>query len=267
MSWFECISTSCWMALTWMQQNACDKKSNFKQADHWTVPCPVNKIPNVLILAMRAWRANEQDVPHLEANTLPKNLTSGESAQWLLSSGVRKIPGALIMPMDMPIMPIWANDQDVAHLQAKTVPMNLIWSESAQWLLSCHVHKVWAGRTDGRRAFHSPPLFPLERAGDKKKSKEVNISSDCLAAPSHYPSQFWRRTLLSYCITTPNEFKDDDFDKFLEWRQMNQSSRISLGGGHTDILSVGIATITDCINDYLTAGNLVHGYKSVDYLT
>ena len=116
---------------------------------------------------MRAWLANDQDVAHLQAKTLPKNLIWDESAQWLLSSGVRKIPGDLIMPMSMPI---WANDQDVAHLQTKTVPMILIWSELAQWLLSYGVRKVWAGRTDERTdGEHSivPLFFPSERAGDK----------------------------------------------------------------------------------------------------
>ena len=49
---------------------------------------------------------------------------------------------ALIMPMGMPIMPPWANGHGVAHLQPKTVPMNLIWSESAQWLLSSSVRKI-----------------------------------------------------------------------------------------------------------------------------
>ena len=84
-------------------------------------------------------------------------------AQWLLSSTILKIPGALIMPMGMPIMPVWANDQDTEHLQAKMVPKNLIWKESALWLLSYGIRKVWAGRMDGRTkgwgAFHSPPFF------------------------------------------------------------------------------------------------------------
>ena len=48
----------------------------------------------------------------------------------LLTSGVSKIPGALITPMGMPMGARWANDHDVAHLQTKTVLMNLIWSES-----------------------------------------------------------------------------------------------------------------------------------------
>ena len=79
-----------------------------------------------------------------------KNLIWSESAQWLLSSGVGKIPRAFIMPIGMPIMPPWANAYDVAHLQPKIVPINLIWSESAQGLLSYGICKVWAGRIDGR---------------------------------------------------------------------------------------------------------------------
>ena len=34
----------------------------------------------------------------------------------------------------MPVLPPWANNHDVTHLQAMAVPMNLIWSESTQWL-------------------------------------------------------------------------------------------------------------------------------------
>ena len=44
--------------------------------------------------------------------------------RWLRRSGVRKFPGALITPMGMPIMPPWANDHSVAHVQGKMVPMN-----------------------------------------------------------------------------------------------------------------------------------------------
>ena len=54
--------------------------------------------------------ANDHDVAHLHAKTVPKNLIWSASAKWLLSSSVRKIPGALIPPMGTPIMPPWAND-------------------------------------------------------------------------------------------------------------------------------------------------------------
>ena len=57
------------------------------------------------------------------------------------------------MPMGIPILTQWANDYDVAHLEAETVPMNLIWSESAQWLLSIMggANRQTDGQTDGGR--------------------------------------------------------------------------------------------------------------------
>ena len=64
------------------------------------------------------------------------NLIWSQSVQWLLISGIRNIPEALIMPMGAPMWALWENDNDIAYLQAKTIPMNLIWSESAQCLLS-----------------------------------------------------------------------------------------------------------------------------------
>ena len=85
---------------------------------------------------------NDHVIAHLQAKTVPINLIWSESAQWLWSSSIRKIPRALIMPMGMPIMPPWANGHAVAHLQATAVPMNLIWNESAQWLLSFSVRKI-----------------------------------------------------------------------------------------------------------------------------
>ena len=54
----------------------------------------------------------------------------------------------------MPMWPQWANDHDIAHLEAETVPVNLIWRAFAQWLLS-YVPEEWTDgqtdrRTDGR---------------------------------------------------------------------------------------------------------------------
>ena len=46
------------------------------------------------------------------------------------------------MPVGSPMWPRWSNDHDVAHPHAKMVPMKLIWSESAQWLLISSVRKV-----------------------------------------------------------------------------------------------------------------------------
>ena len=72
----------------------------------------------------------------------------------------------------------WANDHDVAHLQAKTIPMNLIWSESAQWLWSYSIRKVRTdGRTDGRRAFYSPPYFLRKGGGQKNIRRNMSTGS------------------------------------------------------------------------------------------
>ena len=84
---------------------------------------------------MSPW-ANDHGVARLQTKKVPMNLIWSESAEWLLSSDVHKIPGTLITPMGMPIMATWANNYDVAHLQAKAVLKNLIWCESGQWLLS-----------------------------------------------------------------------------------------------------------------------------------
>ena len=86
-----------------------------------------------------------------------------------------QISEALIMPMVMPMIPPSANCYDVAHLQVKTVAMNLIWIESAQWLLSYGICKSFAGRrareTDEEHAIN--PFFPSERVGDNKVISEV----------------------------------------------------------------------------------------------
>ena len=108
----------------------------------WLLSSDMRKISGTLITPMATpiwpWWANDNDVAHLEAKTVPMNLTWSESAQWLLRSSVRKAPGVFITPVWL----WWANDHDVAHLQIKTVPMNFIWSESAQWLPSSSVPKV-----------------------------------------------------------------------------------------------------------------------------
>ena len=47
---------------------------------------------------------------HLQTKTIPMNLIWCESALWLQSSSIRKIPGILITPMDMPMCARWEND-------------------------------------------------------------------------------------------------------------------------------------------------------------
>ena len=61
---------------------------------------------------------------------------------WRVSYLGNKVPRVLITPVGMPMWPLCANDHDTTHAQDKVVSLNLIWSESAQWLLSYSVHKV-----------------------------------------------------------------------------------------------------------------------------
>ena len=74
----------------------------------------------------------------------------------LVFAELRQVPRELIMPMGMPMWPQWANDQTVVHLHAKMVPMNLIWRESAQVLLSScvPVMPIWARWANSHDAAH-----------------------------------------------------------------------------------------------------------------
>ena len=129
-----------------LQTKMLPKSLIWSESAWWLLSSGIHKILGALIMTMgmsiiTIW-ANYHDAAHLRAKTVPKNLIWSESNQWLLSFSIRKIPRAFIMPMGIPIMPPWANYHDAAHLQAKTVPMNLIWSETTQWLLSSGVHKI-----------------------------------------------------------------------------------------------------------------------------
>ena len=99
--------------------------------------------------------------------------TGQDAAQWvLMSSSIHKILRAL-MHIGMPIRPWWANNHDVAHLQAKTVLMNLIWSESAHgfWHLqaSRSPDRQTDKQTDRRmETIPSPPFFLWKGLGTKK---------------------------------------------------------------------------------------------------
>ena len=127
-----------------------------------------------------AW-ANDHDVAHLQAKTVPMNLIWSESSQWLLSSSVPKIPKAFITPIGTPIWPPWANDYNIAHLQAKAVQMHLIWSESSQWLPSSGVRQI-------PRVLITPTGTPiwLPRANDhddanlQAKTVQINLISSGL---------------------------------------------------------------------------------------
>ena len=166
----------------------------WSESAQWLLSSGICKIPRTFTMPsdmpiMPPW-VNGHDIAHLQAKTIPMNLIWSKTAPWVLCSGVNKISGAIITPMGMPIMPTLANDHGIAHQQAKTVPMNLIWSELAQWLPSYSIHKVWDGgmdeqmdgwmdgwtdrQTNGRRAFHSLPFFLWKGWGTKKKHR-INI--------------------------------------------------------------------------------------------
>ena len=61
----------------------------------------------------------------IQANMVPMNLVWSESSRRLPSSSIRKILGGHITPMGTPTWARWANDHDVAHLQATR--FQLIW--------------------------------------------------------------------------------------------------------------------------------------------
>ena len=77
--------------------------------------------------------------------------------------------------MGMPMWPQWANANKNADLQTKLVSTNIIWSESAQRLLSYGTRKVLAGRPHEwmNRQIDEPrdaknyilPLFSFRKGG------------------------------------------------------------------------------------------------------
>ena len=114
------------------------------------------------------WPQWANDHAHLQTKTVPMNLIRSNSARWLLSSIVHRIPRAIITLMGKPMWAWWANDHNGEYLQTKTTPMNLFWGETVRFLLSSGVHTIpgalitpmdttiWAmfRRTDGRRKCH-----------------------------------------------------------------------------------------------------------------
>ena len=113
------------------------------------------------------------------------------SGCWVLASArfqkpLLQIPGALVMPMSTAIWPQRASDHDVVHLETETVPMNLIWSESAQGLLS---YRPDAQR-NGRRPIHSPSFFLRKGRGTIILSKLDSIHQGL----SHW-THLWRHVI------------------------------------------------------------------------
>ena len=116
------------------------------ESAQWLLSSGVCKISRAFItpmgMPMRPRWANDYSVAYLQAKAVPMNFIWSESTNWLLSNGVSKVPRALIMLVSMAMWPWWTNDHEVAHLQAKMISMNLIWSESVKWLLSYSICKV-----------------------------------------------------------------------------------------------------------------------------
>ena len=162
-----------------------------------------HKIPGAFVGTMWARWANDYNIVNVLDKADPMNLIWSESAQWLLSSGICKFQecpcirqdGSIELdlewmgPVDADYLNTtwarWANDHDVAHLQAKTFPMNLIWGESAQWLLSYDIYKfpralimsvgkpMWPQWANGHDETHvQAKTIPMNSIG-------VNPPSDC----------------------------------------------------------------------------------------
>ena len=125
-----------------------------KVSTQWLLSSGVHKIPmmpmGMPIGPMGQWPCRCMSTGHDSSNELDLEWVSPLVAEFQHQQDSR----GFIMPMGMPIMPPWANDHDVAHLQAKTVPKNLIWSELAKWLLSCGIRKI-------PRAFIMPMGMPI----------------------------------------------------------------------------------------------------------
>ena len=124
---------------------------NWVESTQWWLRSSIRKVTRVINTPvgkpMWPWWENDHDVAHLQIKTVPMTLIWNESTQRLLSSSICKVLRLIIMPMSMTIWPQWANDHDAAHIQAKTVPKNFIWSEPS----SCGVTvPARCGRTDGR---------------------------------------------------------------------------------------------------------------------
>ena len=118
----------------------------WSESAQWLLSSSIYKVTRTLITPlgtpMWPWWANNHDAAHLQTEAVPMNLIWKESTQWFLSSCICKVSRLIITPMSTPMWPQWANDHDVARLEVKTVPMNLIWSESTRCLLSSSIQNV-----------------------------------------------------------------------------------------------------------------------------
>ena len=87
--------------------------------------------------------ASDHAVAYLRAKTITMNLIFFQinwSGGWRVSVSARC--EIRLFPMCLPSWVRWASDKKVAYFWAKTNPMNLIWSQLAQWLLDYGIRKV-----------------------------------------------------------------------------------------------------------------------------
>ena len=204
-----------------------------KQADHWRVPRPVNKVPRVLVTPNVAlmdtwpWRcistvqddSNELDLEWISlvvaAFRCPQDSRSPFHAHghahyapmgiWLWrctckgQGGSSELDLEWIGPMvaefqrpqdprspyqghgDAHYVP-WANNHDVAHLQAQTIKKNLIWSESVQWFRSSGVRKIPEALITGYRCAYYAHVHahvaPMGKWPDRCSSRGRDSSNE-----------------------------------------------------------------------------------------
>ena len=111
------------------------KKTKKKQADQWRITPPYEQVSK-----QGVWKSRTPSAPlwswNFEMNELMTKKNLGlQTLRWS-----RKFfsDTLFLRAIIIPRRPRWAN----ACLQTKMVPKNLIWSESAQWLLSYGIRKI-----------------------------------------------------------------------------------------------------------------------------
>ena len=95
--------------------------------------CASNRLYSIHLFSfdLDEWKQNKN-------KTKQKN----QADHWRVPRPLNKVPRAIIMTVGMPMWPWWAYNHGGTHLQAKAVPINLIWCESAQWSTTSSVHKI-----------------------------------------------------------------------------------------------------------------------------
>ena len=172
-----------WHGVAYLQAKTVPMNLIWSELAQRLMSSSARKVPRAFIMpmGMPMWlpTANDHDATHVQTKTVPMKLILSELAQCLWGSCIQKFKLRETIYVHGTFMwPWWANNYDVAYLQAKTVPMNLIWSEPAWWLRYC-VCKVWGvringradERTNGQRQFRSQSLSFRIGTGPKSAHK------------------------------------------------------------------------------------------------